>query len=217
MHTHIQMYVHAHLYTDGKSLQRRLNASSNIIDAHTYPHTYACIYIYICTYTRVHTLQRVCHRCVRWCQNTLLYNVYTYACTGAQSTYSKVHSTLTAKKIHIYIHTHICIRMHMHTNTPAHPWHRPTRWSTASETHNLCTNMHTLTYTHVYTCTRIHICIHMNIYTYIHVLTHTYIHIKTHTHTTCTYACKHAWDGGAAATAQEAWLDASPDMFGRIS
>ena len=70
MHTHVHTHVYAHLYIDGKSLQRRLNASSNIIDAHTYLYTYAWAYIYICTYTYVHTLQRVCRRLshgVRWC------------------------------------------------------------------------------------------------------------------------------------------------------
>jgi len=56
MHTHIHMHVYAHLCTDTKSQYRRLNVSSNIIDAYTYPHTYACIYTYIC----VHNLQRVC-------------------------------------------------------------------------------------------------------------------------------------------------------------
>jgi len=40
MYTHIHMHVYAHLYTDRKSNQQRLNASSNIIDAHTYPYTY---------------------------------------------------------------------------------------------------------------------------------------------------------------------------------
>ena len=44
MHKHIHMHVYAHLYTDRKSQQRRLNASNNIIDAHTHPYTYACIY-----------------------------------------------------------------------------------------------------------------------------------------------------------------------------
>ena len=68
MHTHIHMHVYAHLHTDriSESPQRRLNASSNIIDAHTYPCTlYACTYIFIHIHTYVHTLQRVCRRCVR--------------------------------------------------------------------------------------------------------------------------------------------------------
>jgi len=34
--------------------------SSNIIDAHTHPYAYACIYTHIYIYTYVHNLQRVC-------------------------------------------------------------------------------------------------------------------------------------------------------------
>jgi len=64
MHTHIHIHVHAYLYTDRKSQQRRLNASNNIIDAHTHPDTYACIHTYICIHTYVHNLQRMCRRCV---------------------------------------------------------------------------------------------------------------------------------------------------------
>jgi len=63
-----------------------------------------------------------------------------------------------------------------------------TRWRTATETHNLCTNMYTHTNTHVYTCLHIHIHVLVHIYTYIHVNTHKYIHIHTHAHTTGTYA-----------------------------
>jgi len=56
MHTRMHIHVYAHLYTDQKCQQRRLNVSSNIIDAHTYPYTYVCIYIYICIYTNMCTL-----------------------------------------------------------------------------------------------------------------------------------------------------------------
>ena len=56
---------------------------------------------------------------------THLCYVRTCSCTGTQNT-CKEHVTLTAKKnVHIYIFTHICIRMHMHTKTYAHAWHRP--------------------------------------------------------------------------------------------
>ena len=48
MHTHIHIRVHAHLYTGRKSQEWSLNASNNIIDAHTHPYTYACIYTSIC-------------------------------------------------------------------------------------------------------------------------------------------------------------------------
>ena len=58
----------------------------------------------------------------------------------------------------------------------------------ATETQDLCINMHTHTYTHVCTCMCIPIHIHMQIYKYMHVHTHAYIHKYMHTHTTCTYA-----------------------------
>ena len=77
MHTHIHTHksninhVYAHLYTDRKSHQRRLNASSNIIDAHTDPYTYACKYTYLYAYTHMCTHCSECvRRCVRWFQKT---------------------------------------------------------------------------------------------------------------------------------------------------
>ena len=83
------------------------------------------------------------------------------------------------------VYAYTCTRTHMRRGIydTIH-----TRWRIATETHNLCTHMHTRTYSHVYACIRIHIYIHMHIYTYIHVSTHTYMHIYTHTCTTFTYA-----------------------------
>ena len=206
--THTRIHAHTYtyacictLYTDRKTQQRHLNASSNIIDTHTssnitdthmYPYTYACTYIYICTYAYVYTLQRVCRRCVRWCQtNTFMTYTPAYALVPRTPVPKCMQHSLQ-KNAHIYIHSHICIRIHMHTNTHAHPRHCPTRQRLAMETHNLYTSMHTHTYAHVYTCKRTLIHIPMHIYTYIHVRTHTYIHIYTHTHTACTYARMHA-------------------------
>jgi len=70
-HTRTHIHVHAHPHTDRKSQQQRLNASSHTIDAHTHRYTYACIYAYICIYTYVHILQRMCRRCVCWCQRNI--------------------------------------------------------------------------------------------------------------------------------------------------
>ena len=159
MHTHTHMHAYAHLYTDRKSQQRRLNVSSNIIDAHTYPYTYACTYTYICTYTYVNTLQRVCSQMCVLMSKIHLRNVRTCTCTGAQNTCSKLHATLTAKQ-RTYIYTHAKKCTYMHTNTHAPQGHHSTRRSTDAETHNPYTNMHTHTYTHVYTCIRINIHIH---------------------------------------------------------
>ena len=79
---------------------------------------------------------------------------------------------------HTYAHKYTCACM-----TPS------TRWSTDTETHNLCTNMRTHTHTHmhkrlrIHTHTHIHICI--NAYVYIHIHTCIYIHIymSAHIHT----------------------------------
>ena len=96
----------------------------------------------------------------------------------------------------------------MHIKTHAHPRHCPMSQHLATETHNLCTNMHTHTCTHVYTCIRILMHIHMHIHTYIHVHTHhTYTYIHTHIQHVHMHARKHAWNDGTAATAREARLD----------
>jgi len=55
---------------------------------------------------------------------THLCNIHTCPCTSAQ-TPCKVHVTLLRKNTHTYIPTHKCIRIHMHTKTHAHAWHRP--------------------------------------------------------------------------------------------
>jgi len=118
MHTHIHIYVHAHLYTDRKSQQQHLDASNNIIDAHTHP--YACIY----TYMHIHICAQPAANVLQMCMlisKEHLYNAYSCACTGAQNTCSKEHATFTAEECtYINIHTHICIRIHMHKNTCAH-------------------------------------------------------------------------------------------------
>ena len=82
-----------------------------------------------------------------------------------------------------------------------------TRHRTATETHNLCTNMHTHAYKHLYTCICILIHIHMYLHTYLHVHTYTYIHIYTHTYNM--YICTHTSTPGTTAPQQ---LHAKPDL-----
>ena len=86
--------------------------------------------------------------------------------------------------MHTYAYAYISTRIHMRIYDTV----QITRCRTATETHNLCTNMHTHTNTHVCTCIRIHLHIHMHIYTYILVSTHAHMHIHTHIRTTFTYA-----------------------------
>ena len=116
-----------------------------------------------------------------------LYNAPSHTRAGAQNTCSKVHATLTAKKMHMYLctHTGICIRIHVHKNTHAHPLHCPNTlkngyWDSKS-IRKIRKHMyiHACVYLHMYTC--IHIC------TFIHTHTYTYI-----THTYNMYICTHA-------------------------
>jgi len=44
INTHIHTQAYAHVCTDIKSQEQRLNVSSYIIDTHTHPYAYACIY-----------------------------------------------------------------------------------------------------------------------------------------------------------------------------
>ena len=64
MHTHTHTYAYAHVCTDRKCYQQHLNVSSNIIDAHTHPFAYACIYIHIYIYKQYHrrTYASICIR-----------------------------------------------------------------------------------------------------------------------------------------------------------
>jgi len=99
----------------------------NIIDAYTYPYTYACIYTYVFIYTYVHNLQRVCSQICMLMSKKHLCNVHTCPCTGAQNTCYQVHATLTAKKCtfiytHSNMHTHTCAHEHTRTfMTPPNP------------------------------------------------------------------------------------------------
>ena len=118
MHTHIHTHAYAHVCTDRKSYQQRLNASSNIIDAHTHPYAYAC------THTYIHI-----HICAQSAASVFadvyvgvkinLCNIPNCPCTSAQNT-CKVHVTLTAKKCtYIYTYTHTYTHAYAHGKTCA--------------------------------------------------------------------------------------------------
>jgi len=196
MHTHVHMHVYAHLYADRKSQQRRLNASSNVIDAHTYPYIYACTYIYICIYTYVHTLQseRVCRRCVSWCQtNTCI----TYAPAHALVPRTPVPKcTQHSLPKHAHIYTYIYTHMHTHTYAHIHACESTTLPHTPMPCYWHSQPIHKYTYTYIYICIYMHtytyqythVCIYINtcLYTYIlaHIYTHTYnMYVWTHART----------------------------------
>jgi len=119
MHTHIHTHACAHVCTNRKSQQHRLNVSSYIIDAHTHPYAYACMYTHIYIYTYVRNLQRVCSQmCTLVYKHTCV--MYTPAHALVPKTPVKCMQHSLQKNARIYIPTHIYIRIHMHMNTHAH-------------------------------------------------------------------------------------------------
>jgi len=84
-------------------------------------HIHIYIIIHICTQPAASVFADVyvgvkTHLCI----------LHTCPCTSAQNTCSKVHATLTAKKMHIYIHlqtyayAYICTRTHMRIHDTVH-------------------------------------------------------------------------------------------------
>ena len=115
------------------------------------------------------------------------------------------------KNAHIYIHTHICIRIYIHKNTHAHLWHcsntlKNSYWDSKSMHKHAYTYIYTCRYMHVYTLTYIYTCRCIHICIFIH--THTFTHIRTHIQHVHMHTWKHAWNDSAAATARGADADA---------
>jgi len=115
------------------------------------------------------------------------------------------------KKAHIYIHSDICIRIHMHKNTHAHPWH----WSNTLKNGYWDSKIYAQTCIHIHIHMYIHACIYAYIYLcrYIHICmfinTRTHTHIRTHIQHVHMHTRKHAWNDSAAATARGA--DETPE------
>jgi len=81
----------------------------------------------------------------------------------------------------MYYYTHMYTHAYAHENT-CECMTPSTRWNTDTNTHNLCTNMHTHTHTHVYKRIDVQIHTHIHVYIYImsaHIHTYTYIHTRT--------------------------------------
>jgi len=175
-----------HTYAQIKILTTR---SQRVKQYHRRTYASICIYMHIHTYLHVHICAQPAASVfadVYVGVKTHLCNLHSRPCTRAHNT-CKVHAKLTAKKckcIYTYTHMHTHTYAHEHTCACVTP---STRWSTDTETHDLCTNMHTHTYTHVYKHIDVHIHIHMHIYAYIHVCAHTHIHTYIHTHAKWTY------------------------------
>jgi len=95
-HIYIRMNEYAHVCTDRKSQQQRLNESSYIIDRHTHPYTYACIHTHIYIYTYVHNL------------------IYTHVCLYTSSyLYISIYIYIYIYK-YIYIYIFIYIYIHIY-------------------------------------------------------------------------------------------------------
>jgi len=87
-----------------------------------------------------------------------------------------------------------------------------TRQKKATETQNLCTNVHTHTYAHVYACMRISIHIVTHAYIYIYACSYTHIHTHIYTHTYNMYMCTHVSTPGTTALQR---LREKPDLTPR--
>ena len=179
MHTCIQIHVYAHQYTDRQSHQRRLNAWSNIIDAHMHLYTYACISTCICIYTYAHNLQRMCCRCVRWCQRNICITHTAAHALVPRTPVLKCMQHPLQKNAHVYIHTHVCIRMNntcasMTLLKHAEEWLLRLKISAQTYTHiQIHMYIYACVWTYIYTCRYIHICM------FVHTRTYTYIHTHT--------------------------------------
>jgi len=191
MHMNIHVHVHAHLYTNIKSQQRRLNASNNIIDAHTHPYTYACIYTCICIYTYVHTLQRMRRRCVRWCQRNICMTHTTAHALVLKTPVPKcTQHSLQKECTYIYTYTH----MHTHTYAQEYTCASITPSKQAEEQllrltiyAQVCIHIHIHMYIHACVYLYIYTCIYIHIYMPVHIHTCTYIH--THVQHVHMHAC----------------------------
>ena len=107
--------IHAHTYTrtcTRISIQRqKISAKTpqHVKQYHrrTYASVYICMHKHI--YLHIHICAQLAANVSQMCtlmSKEHLYNAYNCTCTGAQNTCSKVHATLTAKKMHIYICIH---------------------------------------------------------------------------------------------------------------
>jgi len=121
--------IHAHTYTHTCTCtpihRQKISATTHRRFKQYHRRTYASIYIcmHVHIYMHIHICAQPAANVLQMCtlmSKEHLYNAYSCTCTRAQNTCSKVHTTPTAKKMHIciYIHTHayayICTRIIMH-------------------------------------------------------------------------------------------------------
>ena len=160
------------------------------------------------TYIYAHT--HTCTLCSEFVAGMLksnkhLYNVYICTCTSAQNTCSKVHESLTAKKMHIYIFIHTYAyayiyrqtRMRIDDTAP----HANTSLLRLTIYAQICIHIHIHMYIHAYVYVEIYTSIYVHTYMFVHIHTYTYIH--THIRHVHMHTRKPAWNDGVAATAPD--------------
>jgi len=169
------------------------------------------VYTYICIYTYVaHNLQWMCRRCVCWCQRNICMTHSAHALVPRTSVLECAQHSLQ-KNAHIYMRTHICIRIHIHKNTHAHLWHRP---NTLKNSYWDSKSMHKRAWTQMYTCIYMHAFIHKYTHADIYIYACSYTHIHTHiyTHTYNMYICTYTCTPGTTALQ---WLREKPNLTPR--
>ena len=119
--THIYIRMHMHTYAQIKNLNNNASTCQAISQTHIRIHIHMHAYTHIYAYTHMHTTCSECvRRGVRWCKKNT-YVTYTPAHALVPKTpVPKCMQHSLQKNAHIYTLTHICIRIHMHTNTHAH-------------------------------------------------------------------------------------------------
>ncbi len=176
----IHTYVHAEkvrmeqeaIARKQRLLQTRMNSvQDNLVNMHTYIHTYPHTYIPRYIHTHIHTYR---HTDI----HTYIHAESTY---GARDIHTHIH-TYTDIYIHTYIHTDIQTYMHTYIHTYMQKVRmeqeaiarkqRLLQTRITSEQDNLV-NMHTYIHTHIHTYPDIYI--HTYIQTYMHTYIHTYM------------------------------------------
>jgi len=160
----------------------------------------------------VYNLQRIFRRCVRWCQSNICIT-HTTAHALVLRTPVKCTQHSLQKNAHIYMHTHICIRIHIHKNTHVHLWHRS---NTQKNGYWDSQSMHKYAYTYIYTCIYMHTYSYTYTHAYIYICTcqYIYIHAYIYTPTYNMYICTHE---STSETTVRQRLHGKPDLRPRSS
>jgi len=219
VHTHTQTHVytytyickctytriHAHTYTykctctpiHRKEISATTPQRVKQYHRRTYAFIYTCMHVHIYMHIQIcaQPAVNVSQMCMLMSKE-LLYNAYSCTCTGAQTTCSKVHATLTAKKCtYTYTYTHVHEHTYAHDYTCAsttllkHTEERLLRHKIYAQT---CIHIHI----HIYIFARVYLYIYACRYVHIYACSYTHIHTHIYAHTYNMYICTHAGTPG---------------------